>query len=72
MILPMTCPHCSFSLEGELIKTEERALLGSDQTKWSKVQLIVEKGVATAFRCPDCKGEWPVPWMPTTPAKDVE
>jgi predicted Zn-ribbon and HTH transcriptional regulator len=72
MILPIKCPHCSFNLEGDEIKTGERALLGSDQTRWSKVQLIVEKGVAVSFRCPECEKEWPVPWMPTTPAKDVE
>lgn len=72
MILPTNCPHCSVNLEGEDILPQERAILESASTRWSRVQLIVEKGIAVTFKCPDCQHEWPVPWAPKGSAKDVE
>ena len=64
MILPSSCPACKVNLEGSEVRESERAIMGSDVKRWSRVQLVVEDKKAKCFKCPDCGGEWDIPWLP--------
>lgn len=72
MILPDACPKCKVSLLGPKAGEWDKAIAYSDMQNWSRVQLIVDNGKAVCFKCPDCKGEWDIPWLRKEPkAQDL-
>jgi len=56
---PERCPHCGVNLEGDPIPAESQHHYGA--THFSRVIGLYDRGLdrTTAWRCPDCNGEWP-------------
>ena len=72
MITPETCPKCGVSLEGEKIHEAEQALPKYSMKHWSRAIIVVEGSKAIGFQCPDCKGEWKMPWQDVKGAVDMD
>lgn len=71
MMLPDKCPKCAVDLRSEELKGLKAIKDGKDA--WTRAFLIVQDNRAFSFRCPDCKHEWPIPWMEKPkPVQDLE